>query len=81
MLAYLQSKTFLFRQVLAFALWTYIFTKLFIFDVDYYALQNAPLIWILHYKLFILLGVLAASLLFLKPSPFFFFALTLASTR
>src|ERR1700693_2127069 len=51
--------------------WLYIFIKLFVFDIDIYLVTkiNPELIWIIHFKFFILLGIVALLFLLTRSVP------------
>ncbi|MFO1435199.1 MAG: hypothetical protein U1F34_02070 [Gammaproteobacteria bacterium] len=63
------------REIVAVALWTFIFTKLFIFDIDEYVVKSVSpsLLWILSYKLLAFLVAVATSWLLLGNNRFFKF--------
>jgi hypothetical protein len=56
------------REILAILFWAYAITKLFIFDIDIFLIANlAPnYIWLINYKFFILIGILAVIFLVTK---------------
>ena len=50
------------RETLAILLWIYVITKLFIFDIDIFLIEKIfpSYIWLINYKFFVLIGILAA---------------------
>ena len=61
------------REILAIVFWSYLFVKLFIFDVDIYIFNKflPDYTWLLNLKFFILIGLLAAIWLFTKSKHVF----------
>jgi hypothetical protein len=51
----------LIREILAILLWTYLITKVFVFDIDIFLVEIffPNYMWIINYKFFILIGILA----------------------
>jgi len=52
---------FFVKEILAILVWIYIVTKLFIYDIDIFLIEklSPSFIWIVNYKFFILIGILA----------------------
>jgi hypothetical protein len=61
-------------ETLALTFWVYLISKVFIFDIDLFIINkiNPNLSWIITYKLFILLGVIALVWIFNKSKDVFF---------
>lgn len=53
------------RELIAIAFWIYAILKLFVYDVDIYLVTriDPQLLWIIHYRFFILISVIAFSLI------------------
>lgn len=64
----LRKFVILLRELLAFFVWSYVFVKLFVYDVDILVVQKffPNLYWIVEYKLFIFLGIVAVCLFVLR---------------
>lgn len=60
------------RELLAISSWVYLVLKVFIFDIDIYLLNMvAPrYLWVLNYKFFIGIGLVAIALLFFRNTRF-----------
>ncbi len=56
------------RELIAISVWGYIIIKLFVFDIDIFLIEKLSpnLLWLVHYKFFVIIGVLAIILLLTK---------------
>jgi hypothetical protein len=56
------------REILAILFWVYVITKVFVFDIDIFLVANLSpnYTWLINYKFFILIGILAIILLVTK---------------
>ena len=68
---------FLVREVLAILIWIFVVTKLFIFDIDIFLVEKLSPghIWLINYKFFILIGIIAIIFLVTKNRHIFLWSL------